>query len=70
MLHLKKVRQEQAEDDKIKLPHKILSERTVLAMNIISQKNKYHLFLIKYTKNHGATKAAIKYNMNIQYTYS
>ncbi|MFV0441186.1 MAG: helix-turn-helix domain-containing protein [Lachnospirales bacterium] len=38
-------------------------------MNIITQKTKYRLSLVKYAKKHGVTKAAIKYNTNRQYIY-
>ncbi|MFV0518662.1 MAG: helix-turn-helix domain-containing protein [Lachnospirales bacterium] len=38
-------------------------------MNIITQKVKYSLSLIKYAKKYGVTKAAIKYNTNRQYIY-
>ncbi len=38
-------------------------------MNIITQKTKYRLSLIKYAKKYGVTKAAIKYNTNRQYIY-
>ena len=38
-------------------------------MNSITQDVKYRLSIIKYTQNHGVTKAAIKYHKNRQFIY-
>lgn len=38
-------------------------------MNSITQDIKYRLSIIKYTQNHGVTKAAIKYHKNRQFIY-